>query len=522
MKKILCALMLLGAMVSCGRGDDDPRLVIITLDGLRWHEVFGGVDPEVVFDTRYVKDTAALAAKYWRDTPEERRAALMPFTWDYIASHGYLLGNRWKDSRMQVSNHMNFSYPGYSELFCGYADDERVHSNDPKPNPNTSVLEVVNRDPRYKGSVMVYTSWESIRFAVNNERGGIPASVAFEPNASPKPSPGLIMLDEMNKGMTVKPFGNTVRLDAFTYGYALETIRNDHPKVLYIGFGETDEWSHKGEYDTYVEIAHISDAFFKGIVEACESDPFYKGKTTYIITCDHGRGEGFLFQGHGRGVKASEQTWFMEFGPGVPVLGETSDNGPFYTRQFAAEIARILGVDFTPDNGVKYEPFDPTFRERKAPELKGSFKSVPASPKGLGVRYSYYEGNFTSVEEVLKSPVKSRGIAPSLSFDGISRVDDYFGFEFSALLKIEQSGDYYLSLASIDGSKLYLDGQLLIDCNVDGGGYDEVYINLEKGWHRIRIPFFEYFSKGMEHLQVGLKGPGVEPGLIPPSMLYYE
>ena len=45
---------------------------------------------------------------------------------------------------------MSFSYPGYSEMFCGWPDDDRIDSNDPVPNPNVSVLEVVNQDPRYK------------------------------------------------------------------------------------------------------------------------------------------------------------------------------------------------------------------------------------------------------------------------------------------------------------------------------------------------------------------------------------
>jgi len=182
MKRYLFPVLLaLAALVSCSKEDNDPRLVIMTFDGLRWQELFSGADEGLVTDTRFVKDPEALKAAYWRETPEERREVLLPFLWSYGAQHGYLIGNREKNSLMRVANTMNFSYPGYSEMFCGWPDDARINSNDPNPNPNVSVLEVVNQDPRYKGKVMMLSSWESIRYAVNNDRGGFPGSSAHEP-----------------------------------------------------------------------------------------------------------------------------------------------------------------------------------------------------------------------------------------------------------------------------------------------------------------------------------------------------
>ena len=158
-KYFLSGILALAALVSCNKGDNDPRLVIITYDGLRWQEVFSGADEELVGNPKYAKDPEALKAKYWRETAEERRETLLPFLWSYVPQHGYMIGNRFKNSVVQVANKMNFSYPGYSEMFCGWADDERIDSNDPVPNPNVSVLEVVNADPRYKGKVMMYSSW---------------------------------------------------------------------------------------------------------------------------------------------------------------------------------------------------------------------------------------------------------------------------------------------------------------------------------------------------------------------------
>ena len=189
-------------------------LVIITYDGLRWQEVFAGADEELVGDTRFVRDPEALKSKYWRETAEERRETLLPFLWSYVPQHGYMLGNRYKNSIMRVANKMNFSYPGYSEMFCGWADDERVDSNDPVLNPNVSVLEVVNADPRYKGSVMMYSSWESIRFAVNNERGGFPASSGHEPSYTDTETARLML--DVDAGIADLGFEESERLDCVT------------------------------------------------------------------------------------------------------------------------------------------------------------------------------------------------------------------------------------------------------------------------------------------------------------------
>ena len=520
MKKwFMAAVLALAALVSCSKGGNDPRLVIITFDGLRWQELFGGADEGLVGDTRFVHHPAELKEKYWRETPQERREALMPFVWSYAPQHGYLLGNRDLNSRMQVSNTMNFSYPGYSEMFCGWADDARVDSNDPNPNPNTSVLEVANRDPRYKGKLMMYSSWESIRFAVNNERGGFPASSAHEPSYTDTPFARL--MQDVDAGIADGGFEESERLDCVTYGMAMETLKESHPKVFYVGFGDTDEYAHSGRYDFYLDAANWTDLYIRRIVEFCESDPFYKGKTTYILTCDHGRGRGAGFRSHGESVRGSNETWFMAFGKGVPVLGETSDNGPFYTRQFAATIADVLGIDFTPGNGEKSLPFDPSFYEEpESPKTAGVFSAVKASPKGKGLRYTYNEGDFMSVAQVMAAPVKKSGITPVFGTEAVKQREDHFGLTFKGLMKIEQEGTYLMSIVTDDGCKLWLDGQLLWDLDRDGGGFKDTWVKLDTGYHRLEVQYFENY--GGDEIEIGLEGPGVSVSNLPASMLYYE
>ena len=87
-----------------------------------------------------------------RATPEARREVLMPFFWSTIAKEGQLYGNQHKGSIGHVTNGKNFSYPGYSEILCGFSDP-RIDSNAKKPNPNVTMPEWLNGKPAFAGRV---------------------------------------------------------------------------------------------------------------------------------------------------------------------------------------------------------------------------------------------------------------------------------------------------------------------------------------------------------------------------------
>ena len=147
MKRLILSLLVLLPLLATAKGDKDTRLIIITIDGLRWQEVFTGADAEVIGNTKAVRDTAELRKAHWRATPEERREVLMPFVWEVIARQGTLVGNANKDSQMRLANKTNISYPGYSEMMTGMVD-ESITENDAVNNPHRNVLEVANADPR--------------------------------------------------------------------------------------------------------------------------------------------------------------------------------------------------------------------------------------------------------------------------------------------------------------------------------------------------------------------------------------
>ncbi|MGB3799010.1 MAG: alkaline phosphatase family protein, partial [Lewinella sp.] len=139
-----------------------------------------------------------------------------------------------------------------------------------------------------------------------------------------------------------------VRPDMFTHNYALETLRKDHPRVAFISYGETDDFAHDGSYNRYLDAAHATDAMWRDLWEFLESDPQYAGKTTLIITTDHGRGESPMesWKGHGQSAVGSGAIWLAVIGPDTPAAGEVTEEGQLYQDQIAATLAALLGYDY--------------------------------------------------------------------------------------------------------------------------------------------------------------------------------
>ncbi|HLU90595.1 MAG TPA: hypothetical protein VKZ51_12235, partial [Cyclobacteriaceae bacterium] len=132
-------------------GQQTENVILITLDGLRWQELFSGADSLLVDDSGYVKNPEALTEEFWHEDPLKRREMLMPFFWNTIANRGQLYGNRKYGNKVDCANTMWFSYPGYNEILAGFADDDRINSNAKTNNPNVTVLEYLNKQPEFKG-----------------------------------------------------------------------------------------------------------------------------------------------------------------------------------------------------------------------------------------------------------------------------------------------------------------------------------------------------------------------------------
>lgn len=323
------------------------NLIVITTDGLRWQEVFNGMDPAIAKSKRFNQgDSTAIFKTYWSNEATERRKKLFPFLWSTVLAHGWLYGNRAWGNHVNNANPFWFSYPGYSEIMTGYADTA-VNSNDYPPNPNVTVLEFFNRQPALRGRVAAFGAWDAFDRILNEGRSGIPVVSAFDPNGGKKPTPQQALLNNMLAD-SYKPWGKSECLDVFTHYAAMEHLKTAKPKVLYVAYGETDEWAHAGQYRNYLDAAHQVDAWIKQIWDFVQSDPQYKNKTALLITTDHGRGDAVKSQwtSHGNTIANADEIWFAVMGPTTPAGGEMKTTVQLYQMQFAQTMAKLMGYTF--------------------------------------------------------------------------------------------------------------------------------------------------------------------------------
>ena len=335
--------------------NDAPNVILITIDGLRWQELFSGADSLLISNNEYVKDTAKLKDKFWNTNYIKRREVLMPFFWNSIAKKGILYGNRKYKNYVNIKNKHGFSYPGYSEILCGYADDETINSNDKKANPNVTILEFINNKEQFRGKVAAFGSWDVFPYIINEKRSGIYVNAGFEPVID-NPSKTEKLLNKL-QSETHSPWHN-VRLDVFTHNYALEYLKNKHPRLLYIAYGETDDFAHDGRYDFYLEAIKRTDNFIKELWEYTQSDPFYKNKTTFIIATDHGRGTQPLesWKSHGYDVKGSNETWMALLGANIESKGELKFKTQIFNNQIASTVAKLLQQEYIQNKKGKSLP----------------------------------------------------------------------------------------------------------------------------------------------------------------------
>ena len=321
------------------------NVFLIISDGFRWQEVFNGAEAELMTkDNGGVKDTNALRSAFWRATALERREALLPFFWTEIARRGQLFGNQNKGSLVTVTNGKKFSYPGYNEILTG-APDSRIDSNDKKPNANVTVFEWLNGRPGLRNKVAVFGTWDVFPYIFNIERSHLSIWPVWESKFGRYEIPPPQFVADLLRDTT--PVWEDVTYDAFVYHAAIEHVKHKQPRLMFVGFGETDEWAHAGRYDLYLTAARHMDDFVRRLWELAQSLPQYRDKTTFIITADHGRGSGPVdWKSHGEKIASSEGDWIAVMGPDTPPAGERTQTEPHTQGQIAATIAALLGEDY--------------------------------------------------------------------------------------------------------------------------------------------------------------------------------
>ncbi len=320
------------------------NVIIVTWDGFRWQEFFDGADPSLLDkEMGGVRDLDGLKRRYWRETTDDRRQTLLPFVWGTIAKQGQIFGDASRKATTISTNGKKFSYPGYHELFCGFADPQ-IDSNAKKNNPNLSVLEFLHAKPAYKNRVAAFCTWDVFPYIFRSSSSGVHVHAGWNPIVDEPLTDRQRYANELMAWLPQYWPDNV--FDAITLEASREHLLRHKPRVLYIGLGETDEWGHGRRYDLYLDAANKGDRHLAELWRTIQQLPQYKDKTSLILTTDHGRGSTRAdWIDHGEKVPNAEFMWAAVLGPDTKALG-VRENVETTQSQIAATIAALLGEDF--------------------------------------------------------------------------------------------------------------------------------------------------------------------------------
>ena len=140
---------------------------------------------------------------------------------------------------------------------------------------------------------------------------------------------------------------DSVRHDAYTFKFAQRFVAAHRPRVIYLALGETDDWAHDGRYDRVLEAYARSDRYLEELWAWLQSQPEYRGRTSLLITTDHGRGRTIAdWTDHGRDVPGASETWMAFVSPSMARRGEWRDHPPLTAAQAAATLITWMGMDW--------------------------------------------------------------------------------------------------------------------------------------------------------------------------------
>lgn len=320
-----------------------PRLyvVLVTLDGVRWQEVLHGVDRD-------------LARKQSLDPSRIVSATeLVPNLFRLMTERGAVLGE--PDVGPIAASGPNFvSVPGYVEILGGRR--ATCHANACPPVDARTVLDEGAAMPDASlGDVAVIASWEGIGRAIGRGRKNVVVSVGSHGGETRD----CVAVDAREKELLdageragPAPGIDDFRRDEVTASLALHYFDVRHPRFLFVGLGETDEFAHQNNYDGYLTALARADAVIGELGQRLDELERAGQRTLLIVTTDYGRSDAFT--DHGAAYPESASVWLVAAGDAIRARGRIRGSEPRRLADISPTIRAILGLprDSAPGAGT--------------------------------------------------------------------------------------------------------------------------------------------------------------------------
>lgn len=137
-----------------------------------------------------------------------------------------------------------------------------------------------------------------------------------------------------------------------------------------------------------------------------------------------------------------------------------------------------------------------------------------------GIKFYYVPGYFKHTTEIDTCSATNKGYVATISTIKIPNKAREYGVIFEGYLKVNEDALFEFGLNSDDGSKLYIDGDLLIDNDLKHARFQlSAGANLKKGLHKIKVAYFDVGPGSI--LQVFIKGTDGKKIEIPSVMFFH-
>lgn len=304
-------------------------VVLVTIDGARWQEIFRGVDP-------------ALARRHGLAPHEVVPAdVLLPNLHGRVIAHGAAVGAP-GHGVIRASGPRHVSLPGYLELLSGTALG--CTDNDCAPTKRATILDEVRALPGVEPEdVAAIGSWEVLERAVSCDPASLTVSTGRNVGASRervRAGDGMAALVDAAAGSSPWPGHGDYRADRFTGPIALGYLRARRPRFLFVGLGDTDEHAHRDDYRSYLHALRAADDFVGELLDVVTDD------TAVLVTADHGRASDF--SSHGRDA-ASSRVFLLATGGGIPTRGAVDTSDDLRLGDVATTLRALLDVPTSGD-----------------------------------------------------------------------------------------------------------------------------------------------------------------------------
>lgn len=355
-----------GSAAGAAKPTSDGRVVLVTIDGVRAEDVFGGADLTLRPGSKIEHLT----------TPE----AVMPRTHRLVATRGVALGaERAGCGVVRTASGANVSLPGYLEIFTGRRT--RCRDNHCARTQTPTVLD--EAADAGLAPVASIGSWDLLDRAVT--RGSSPVLVAEGAQKWPGSRPIVDGQLEafVSAGEDAEPYPGSGRYrpDDYTTAIALEYLRTSAPPVLHVGLGDADEWGHRNDYPAYLDAIGRADAFIGKLADTLDTMGDIGARTTVIITTDHGRNRDF--QHHGAFSATSARTFVIAFGARVASRGIACPERDVTLADVAPTIRALVGLraDTTAEAGRPIAEIVAT-QPMNVARLRGGYFAAAGSAAG--------------------------------------------------------------------------------------------------------------------------------------------